>query len=115
MEAGQIDVGRRRLEELLESNTANRGDALAAVREMLAAFKAFLAKSGKKEVIQAAVYSLAANHTGLALQSEEKKAKFMVYLADFAETLSAEQAIRFDKPLNKLSEAATSGDPLDDM
>lgn len=103
------------LEQLLESNTANRGDALAAVREMLAAFKAWLATTGKKESVQAAVYSLAANRTGLSLQSEEKKGKFLVYLADFAGKLTAAQADRFAKPLTALEEAATGGDPLDDM
>lgn len=103
------------LDALLETNTANRGDALAAVREMLAAFKLFLSKTGKKEVVQTAVYSLAANKPGLSLQSAEKKGKFLVYLADFAGTLSAEQADRFAKPLAALEEAATTGDPLDDM
>lgn len=103
------------LDQLLESNTANRGDALAAVREMLAAFKAWLATTGKKESVQAAVYSLAANRTGLSLQSEEKKSKFLVYLADFAGKLTASQADRFAKPLTALEEAATGGDPLDDM
>jgi hypothetical protein len=103
------------LEELLESNTANRGDALVAVREMLAAFKAWLATTGKKEAVQAAVYSLAANHTGLSLQSEEKKGKFQVYLTDFTASLTEEQANRFERPLLKLEEACTSGDPLDDM
>jgi hypothetical protein len=103
------------LEALLESNTANRGDALAAVREMLSAFKGWLATTGKKESVQAAVYSLAANRTGLSLQSEEKKGKFLVYLADFAGKLTAAQADRFAKPLTALEEAATGGDPLDDM
>jgi hypothetical protein len=103
------------LDELLESNTANRGDALAAVREMLAAFKAWLATTGKKEAVQAAVYSLAANHTGLSLQSQVNKGKFQTYLTDFTASLNEQQAERFERPLLKLEEAATSGDPLDDM
>lgn len=103
------------VEALLESNTANRGDALAAVREMLAAFKTWLASTGKKEAVQAAVYSLAANRTGLSLQPAEKKAKFLGYITDFATTLDAEKAERFERPLKALEEAATSGDPLDDM
>ena len=103
------------LEALLESNTANRGDSLAAVREMLAAFKLWLATTGKKESVQAAVYSLAANRTGLSLQSEDKKSKFLVYLSDFAAKLTPAQADRFLRPLTALEEAATGGDPLDDM
>ena len=46
------------VEELLESG-GNKGDALAAVREFLAAFKAWLPKTGKSEKVQAAVYELA--------------------------------------------------------
>ena len=101
--------------ELLESGGGNKGDALAAVREFLAAFKAWLPSTGKKEAIQAAVYDLAANRKGLALQTADKKQKFSVYLSDFAETLNAEQAARFSKPLMALNDCCTAADPLDDM
>ncbi len=102
------------VEQLLESG-GNKGEALAAVREMLAAFKAFLATTGKKEAVQAAVYDLARNKAGLALQSAEKKQKFSVYLTDFAATLNAEQSTRFARALMSLNESCESGDPLDDM
>ena len=103
------------VEELLASNTANRGDALAAVREMLQAFKAWLPSTGKKETVQAAVYDLAANRKGLALQTADKKQKFQGYLADFAESLTPEQAARFERPLEALNDACESADALDDM
>lgn len=103
------------VDELLESGGGNKGDALAAVREMLVAFKAWLPSTGKKENVQAAVYDLARNKTGLALQSADKKQKFSGYLADFAATLSPEQSARFQRPLLSLSEACESGDALDDM
>jgi len=101
--------------ELLESGSANKGDALAAVREMLAAFKAWLPKTGKKEAVQAAVYDLAANRKGLALQTADKKAKFLNYITDFAVTLTPEQAVRFTRPLEALQAACASADALDDM
>ena len=102
------------VEELLESG-GNKGDALAAVREFLAAFKAWLPKTGKSEKVQSAVYELARNKASVALQSDDKKAKFAVYLSGFAETLNAEQVARFSRPLLALNEATEAGDALDDM
>lgn len=102
------------VEELLESG-GNKGDALAAVREFLAAFKAWLPKTGKSEKVQSAVYELARNKASVALQSDDKKAKFAVYLSGFAETLDAEQVARFSRPLLALNEACEAGDALDDM
>ena len=102
------------VEELLESG-GNKGDALAAVREFLAAFKAWLPKTGKSEKVQSAVYELARNKASVALQSDDKKAKFAVYLSGFAETLNAEQVARFSRPLLALNEACEAGDALDDM
>lgn len=102
------------VEELLESG-GNKGDALAAVREFLAAFKAWLPKTGKSEKVQTAVYELARNKASVALQSDDKKAKFSVYLSGFAETLNAEQVARFSRPLLALNEATEAGDALDDM
>ena len=102
------------VEELLESG-GNKGDALAAVREFLAAFKAWLPKTGKSEKVQVAVYELARNKSSVALQSDDKKQKFSFYLAGFAETLNAEQVARFSRPLLALNEACEAGDALDDM
>lgn len=103
------------VEELLESGAGNKGDALAAVREMLAAFKAWLPKTGKSEKVQAAVYDLASNRKGLALQPQDKKDKFAGYLTNFAETLTEEQAARFSRPLIALSEACEANEALEDM
>ena len=102
------------VEELLESG-GNKGDALAAVREFLAAFKAWLPKTGKSEKVQAAVYELARNKASVTLQADDKKEKFARYLTDFAETLTEEQAARFTRPLLALNEACEAGDALDDM
>ena len=102
------------VEELLESG-GNKGDALAAVREFLAAFRAWLPKTGKSEKVQAAVYELARNRASVAMQPDDKKAKFSNYLADFADTLNEEQAARFSRPLLALNDACEAGDALDDM
>lgn len=102
------------VEELLESG-GNKGDALAAVREFLAAFKAWLPSTGKSEKVQAAVYELARNKASVSLQPDGKKQKFAVYLTDFAVSLTAEQAARFNRPLLALNEACETGDALDDM
>lgn len=102
------------VEELLESG-GNKGDALAAVREFLAAFKAWLPKTGKSEKVQAAVYELARNKSAVSIQSDEKKEKFSKYLTDFAETLDEAQATRFSRPLIALGEACAPGDVLDEM
>lgn len=103
------------LEELLEGGGANRGDALAAVREMLAAFKTWLPSTGKKETVQAAVYDLAANRGGLKLQTADRKQKFLGYLSDFAETLNEAQAARFERPLKALEECCEAVDAADEM
>lgn len=102
------------VEELLESG-GNKGDALAAVREFLAAFKAWLPKTGKSEKVQAAVYELARNKSAVSIQSDEKKEKFAKYLTDFAQTLTEDQAARFSRPLLSLNEACQPGDVLDEM
>lgn len=103
------------VQELLEGGGGNKGEALAAAREFLAAFKAWLPSTGKKETVVAAIYNLASNRQSLILQTADKKAKFSVYLADFAETLDEEKAARFTRPLMLLNEACETGDALDDM
>lgn len=101
------------IEDLIEGG--NKGDALAATREFLAAFKAWLPSTKKSEKVQAAVFDLAKNKAGLSLQPDDKKAKFLVYITDFTATLNAEQATRFERALTALGEACTAGDALDDM
>lgn len=101
------------VEELLESG-GNKGDALAANREFLAAFKAWLPSTGKAEKVQAAIYEACRNKAGLALLADDKKAKIQGYITSFAETLNAEQAARFGRALMSLNEACEAGDALDD-
>ena len=104
------------IEQLLESGGGNKGDALAAVREMLAAFKDWLPTTGKSAKVQEAVLGLASNRKALALQTADKKQKFVEsYLAAFASSLSEVQASRFERPLLALQEACEDGDALDDM
>jgi hypothetical protein len=95
------------VEQLLESG-GRSGEALANRREFLAAFKAWLPSLGKSESFQAMLVTLASNAEALALQDENKRTKFAGFLADFAETLNAEQASKFSNTLTKLSEACES-------
>lgn len=92
------------VEELLESG-GNKGEALAIVREFLAAFKEWLPSTGKSEKVQAAIYELARNKAAVMLQPQDKKEKFAGYLAQFAETLDADKAARYSRPLLALNEA----------
>jgi phosphoribosylformylglycinamidine (FGAM) synthase-like enzyme len=103
------------VEELLESGAGNTGEALAIIREMLAAFKAWLPSTGKTAAVQEAILNLASNRKGLMLQTMDKKEKFLGYLNRFAEQLSPEQAGKFERPLLALTEACEAGDALDDM
>ncbi len=95
------------VEELLESG-GNKGEALAIVREFLAAFKEWLPKTGKSEKIQAAIYELARNKAAVMLQPQDKKEKFAAYITQFAETLDSEKAARYSRPLLALNEACSA-------
>lgn len=71
----------------------------AAVREFLAAFKAWLPKTGKSEKVQAAVYELARNKASVMLQADDKKQKFAQYLADFAQTFDRRTGLPLYPPI----------------
>jgi hypothetical protein len=102
------------IEEYLESGSGNKGEALAAVREMLAAFKAFLPTTGKSEKFQLAVYNAARQRDSITVMTDDKKQKMQVLINSFAESLTAEQAARFSRPLLAINEACESGDPFDE-
>lgn len=102
------------VEELLASG-GNTGEALKVLREMLAAFKAWLPSTGKGAAVQAAVYDLVSNRKTIALQSEDKKEKLRGYIANFASTLTEAQAGAWANNLTKLDEACNAVDALDDM
>ena len=100
------------IEELLEGG--NKGDALAATREFLAAFKAFLPSTKKSEKVQTAIYQLASKKEALLTQNGENQEKFMRYLTQFAETITPEQAARFERAMTAIEENCSGGDPLAD-
>lgn len=102
------------VEELLASG-GNTGEALKVLREMLAAFKAWLPSTGKSAAVQAAVYDLVSNRKTIALQSDDKKEKLRGYIANFAATLTEAQAGAWANNLTKLDEACNAVDALDDM
>ena len=93
------------VEELLESGGGNRGQALAIIREFQTAFKNWLPSTGKSAAVQSLALTYCKNREALALADEGRKAKFGVYLTDFASQLSAEDAAKFSRPLMALQEA----------
>lgn len=103
------------VDELLATGGGNNGEALALVREMLAAFKAWLPSTGKSASVQEAILNLASNKKGLILQTTDKKEKFLGYVVRFTESLTPEQSAKFERPLEALAEACQTGDALDDM
>ena len=102
------------VEELMASG-GNTGEALKVLREMLAAFKAWLPSTGKSAAVQAAVYDLVSNRKTISLQAQDKKEKLRGYLSNFASSLTAEQAAAWASNLMKLDEACNAVDALDDM
>jgi len=103
------------LEDLI-AVAARDGAAIKAFREMLNAFKEYLASdSGKASNVQAAILALASNKKTLALQPAGIKTKFQAYLVDFAGKLSTEQASTFERSLSGLNNACQEVDLLDQM
>lgn len=102
-------------EALLESGGGNTGAALAAIREFNAAFKAFMAKSGKSVAIQAAVCNFMANPATISIvQDTEKKEKIRNYLLSFAETITSEQATAWAKRMELINSNCDSISALED-
>jgi hypothetical protein len=102
------------IEELLSSG-GNNGEALKVLRDMLAAFKAWLPATVKATTVQEAIYNLVSNRKTITLQAEDKKQKLAAYLADFAGTLTTEQAASWGRHLTALDELCQTANALDDM
>lgn len=102
-------------EQLLESGGGNSGAALAAIREFLAAAKAWLATTGKSIAIQTQVFEFFRQPATISLIEDEKKRdRVRAYLTDFAATLSAEQLTSWNKRMTMIDEACSTISALDD-
>lgn len=103
------------LEQLMASGAGNRGEALAIIREMLAALKAWLPTTGKSQTVQDIVMTLASKSDALAISTPQRKANFLELLTAFVAQLKPEQAVRFARPLGKLEEAASKVEQAEDF
>ncbi len=100
------------LEALIQAGVRGGGEALAIRREMLQAFASYVSTLGKASNVQAAINQYASSAQALQIQPQKVKDSMTKYLTGFAESLTAEQAARFEAPLSKLVEAC-AGDEVD--
>lgn len=100
--------------ELLTTGERN-GAALQNLRDLLNIFKEWLPSTGKDSKTQAALYDLVSNRKALGLASDVVKGKVAGYIAQFAESLDAEQAAKYERILVALNDACESVNALDDL
>ena len=93
------------------------GAALANFRDCKNAFSAYVATLGKSEATANRIVLFFGNKEALATQTMDTKAKFLVYVEQFAETLKEEDAERYLSTLEKVMATATTetAEPGDDM
>jgi len=98
-------------EQLLESGGGNNGAALQAIRDFLAAAKAWLATTGKSSGVQAAVLAFWTRVDTIALiEDRAKKEKIQQYLALFVETITVEQATAWQRRIEAIDAMCSSAD-----
>ena len=100
--------------ELLTTGERN-GAALQNLRDLLSIFKEWVPSTGKDSKTQAALYDLVSNRKALGLASDVVKGKVAGYIAQFAESLNAEQAAKYERILVALNDACESVNALDDL
>ena len=101
-------------EQLLESGGGNNGAALQAIRDFLAAAKAYLATTGKSSGVQAAVLAFFTKPDTLALVDDiSKREKVRQYLADFVSTITTEQATAWQRRIEAIDAQCDAVSALD--
>ena len=93
------------------------GAALANFRDCKNAFAAYVATLGKSEATANRIVLFFSNKDALATQIADTKAKFLVYVEGFAESLNEADGERYLSTLEKVMATATSAtvEPGDDM
>lgn len=94
--------------EELCAEASPSGAALANFRDCKNAFTAYVATLGKSEATANKIVVFFSNKDALATQLPDTKAKFLVYVESFAETLGEADAERFLSTLEKVMATATS-------
>lgn len=102
------------VEELMAAGERS-GAALQNLRDFMNSFKAWLPSTGKDSKTQAALFDLVSSRKSLAIASDTIKGKVSGYLAQFAESMSAEDAAKYERILTALDDACSSVSALDDL
>ena len=98
-----------------EGERGGNGDALAARREVINLFAAYVKNLQKSDKAQDTLNQLFKNAASLSLQSVENKGKMEAYVSDFAATLTDEQTARYMKYLESISAACEETTEADDF
>lgn len=91
-------------------STPSEGGArgFTIMSEVKGLFTAYILTLGKKASTQKSLISFMTSAPSLALQDKSVKAKFSVYVTDFAETLDAEQGAKYENYLQKVIDICDS-------
>lgn len=101
-------------EELMaEGERKGNAEALKLMKEAATSFAAYVQSLNKTAQTQALLIGLFRNRNGLAMQPDTQKAKFKVYLQQFAEQLAEADLARYAKILGGIEEACMPGAPAD--
>ena len=101
------------VEELLASG--ERSDkALKQRREYFASFKAWLPTLGKSAAYVQAVFDVTFNVKNIPYQTEQRKANIKALVTQHAATLTAEQAVLWERTMTSIVEACEAANPLDE-
>lgn len=95
---------------------AERGGGAAALqllRVLREAFATYMRGLGKSEAAQYNANKLFGSKVALEMTSPENKAKLKSYVEAFAETLSAEDLDRFERPLDSILASCEAGEASD--
>lgn len=101
------------IEELLATGERS-GEALKQRREYFASFKAWLPSLGKSAAYVQAVFDVTSNVKNIPYQTEQRKGNIKALVTQHAATLSAEQAVLWERTMTSIVEACEAANPLDE-
>ncbi len=84
------------------------GAGLVIYQEVKALFSAHIASLGKSKQAYDIITGLFNNKKQLMLSDEASKSKILAYVAEFADTLTAEQAAKFERTLTNIADICES-------
>lgn len=101
-------------EELMaEGERKGNAEALKLMKEAATSFASYVQSLNKTAQTQALLVGLFRNRSGLSMQPDNQKAKFKVYLEQYAESLEAGDLARYEKILKAIEDACAPGAPSD--